>query len=655
MARAKQWLVALCGFLSLPLAVLGQGLLDERAADGRTGGLLLGLATFLFLIAFGRRVLRNGCQPSPGAIRGDSLRNPLLAVVGAAASLGSYAFFGGNRLTFIGILFWQGGLLLMIGGTLGLDRIERLLRRRLDRWKEHSLRPSTSLIILALVTTVGALFRLWDIATLPGEPGVDLPLILLNVVKILDGEWPIFFTLHPGREGLYLYLVAGYVKLFGLSYPALRTVSTLVGTVTIPVLYLVGHQVLNRRVGLLAAGLLAVSRWHIILSRTGLRFIMMPLFSLLLIGALDRAFKRRGLQHWAAVGLVLGWGFHTYNAWWIMPAAVIGAWLLHQIAMPGNSRPSLVELAFALSIAALLLVPLLRFAHDDPGIFSLRILSRISNSERAMPAEVAQVAWTNMLRTIRMFNVTGDGVAHINVPLKRQLGLVSAALFLPGLAYLLVHWRSHATLLLTLICVCLPSALALAFPEEVPNAGRSGGAIGVACLVAAVSITLWRDPRCLLPTGWLGRPLAVKSTSAIAAMLLLAFFVVEGAESHADYFERYRFVQPGGNYAISTRLVEIILEYSPQREVFLKAFPHWYDGNALDTQLMLAGIDWDNELKEIQADRSPMVRSGDPFLVLLHPLDNASLYTLKAAFPHATQFTRYDNHNAPALVGVLVN
>ncbi len=655
MTRVKQCVIVLLGFLSLPLAIVGQWRLDERAISGRTGGFLLALATILFLVAFGRRLLRDEPWRTLGPIRSDSLRYPLLAAGGAIASLASYAFFGGNRLTFIGVLLWQGGLFLLIGGTLGFDRIGQAFRRRLGCWREHSFRPSGHLLFLALVTIVAALFRVWDIASLPAEPGVDLPLIFLNAAKILDGEWPIFFTLHPGREGLYIYLVAAYVKLFGLSYPALRTVSALVGTATIPLIYLVGRQLLNRWVGLLAAGLLAVSRWHIILSRTGLRFIMMPLFTLLLILALDRALKRRGFANWALVGLVLGWGFHTYNAWWIMPAVVIATWLLHIFALPGKSQPSLTGLAFALAIAALLLIPLLRFAHDDPEIFSLRIVSRISGAERDLPADVAQVAWTNLLRTFRMFNVTGDGVAHINVPLKRQLGLLSAALFLPGLAYLLVHWRSHATLLLTLVCACLPSALALAFPEEVPNAGRSSGAIGIACLVAAVPLALWRDQLAILPAGWSGRLVAAKLASAIITMFLLAFLAVEGAESRTDYYVHYRYVQPGGNYAISTRLVEIILEYSPQREVFLKAFPHWYDGNALETQLMLAGVDWDNELLELLADSPPLEYVGTPFLVLLHPLDNASLYAIKTAFPQATEFTCYDNHNVPALIGVLVN
>ena len=655
MTRVGRWvpfLLVLCGSVSLPLALFGQWQLDERVASGRAGGIMLAVATILFLSGFAQRSVGDGRWPALWRVRAERSRNIVPAAVGAAASLGSYAFFGDNRLTLIGVLLWQGGLALFIGGAIGWGALRDRLKDRLRRVR--SIRLSPALVILALATLVGALFRLWDIASLPAEPGVDLPLILLNVEKILGGEWPIFFTLHPGREGLYIYLAAGCVKLVGFGYPELRTVSALFGIATIPAVYLVGRQLTSGHVGLLAAGLLAVNRWHIILSRTGLRFILMPIFSLLLILALDRALKSRRLQDWAAVGLVLGWGFHTYNAWLIMPAVVLGGWLLRQAVARDWSRSSFSGLLFALAISALLLVPLLRFAHDDPEILSLRVVSRLSGKEKALPADVAEAVWTNIVRTIRMFNVTGDGVAHINVSLKRQLGLVSAALFLPGLAYLLVHWRQYATLLLALVITCLPSALSLAFPEEVPNAGRSSGAIGFACLVAAVPLALWRRQLRFVPAGWPSKRSICRVAQVILVAATLVSLGLEGAESRVDYFERYRFIQPGGNFAISTRLVELIQQYAPKGPVYLKAFPHWYDGNALTTQLRLAGVEWDNELSEIHADHPPFTGQSGPFLILLHPLDNASLYRLRTAFPQAVEFVQDDNHGAPVLVGLVV-
>ena len=130
----------------------------------------------------------------------------------------------------------------------------------------------------------------------------------------------------------------------------------------------------------------------------------------------------------------------------------------------------------------------------------------------------------------------------------------------------------------------------------------------------------------------------------------LASLVIEGAETRADYFERYRFSQPGGNYPVSTRLVEIIEQVGPSAQVYLKAYPHWYDGNALLTQLRLAGIEWENELVEIRADLPPQSDRSGPIVVVLHPRDTESLNALRIAFPHAVEFNHYDNHSEPILI-----
>lgn len=654
MMRARQWrpfISLVAGLVSLPLSVIGQWQLDRRAGGGRTGWLLMGGAALLFAVGLSRRSIgrRAGLRSRP--MHTDRPWGIVPAALGAAAALASYAFFGANRLTLAGFLLWQGGLAVFIGGTVGWP----VLAGAFGRWKSCSMRLSPPAVGLILITLVGAFLRLWQIGELPAEPGVDLPLILMNVEKVLGGEWPIFFTLHPGREGLYIYLASGYVKLFGLSFPALRSFGALLGTVTIPLVYLLGRQLYDEEAGLWAAVLVALSRWHIILSRTGLRFILMPIFSVLLVMALTKALRGHRPLYWAAVGLVLGWGLHTYSAWLIMPALVITGWLAHQALTRGWSQEAFSGLLLALAIAALLAVPLVRVAHDDPAIVGLRVLSRITGREQPLPADLMQTAWTNVVRTVQMFNLTGDGVAHINVPLKRQLGLVSGALFLPGIVYLLVHHRRSALLLLALIITCLPSTLAIAFPNEVPNAGRSSGAIGLVCLVVGLPVVLWRRRLSAALDGPVKARGVRVALQALLTVALLVSIAAEGRETWIDYFERYRMAQPGGNDAISTRLVEIIEQFSPSGQVYLKAYPHWYDGNALRTQLRLAGVEWENEIQEVRADLPPQRGGEGSIAVLLHPDDTESLGALRVAFPHSVEFTYYDNHHAPALVVLFVS
>jgi 4-amino-4-deoxy-L-arabinose transferase-like glycosyltransferase len=504
-----------------------------------------------------------------------------------------------------------------------------------------------------VLTLVGAVLRLWQIADLPAEPGVDLPLIYLSAEDILNGECSIFFPLHPGREGLYIYLAAAYIKLFGSNYPALRSLSALVGTATIPVAFLLGRHLFDRQVGLLAAAFLAISRWHVILSRTGLRFILMPLMTLLLLLALSKALQNRKPLHWALVGCVLGWGFHTYNAWLVMPLVVAGGLFLYRLSNGDWQREDAYLLLFAIAIALMLFLPLARYAHDDPQMFTLRVASRLTGRETPLPPDLLSTLWQNVLKTAGMFNWTGDSVAHLNVPLKRQLGFVSGAFFPLGLAILLFSWRRYGFLLLSLIVSCLPTTLAIAFPQEVPNAGRASGAVGLVCLAAAVPAVLWCRGLVELwrrrhRNGWMPRARIIG-----AGAILLALFA-ECRETRIDYFEEYGYVLAGANYPLSTRLVETIGLLGQNGRVYLKAFPHFYDGNALRTQLQQAGIEWENELFQIPTDPAFFENPEGPVVFLLHPQDFESLELIEGIYPDVAVFIHYDNHGVPAFLTLVL-
>ena len=350
-------LARLAGLLSLPVALLGQWLLDHTA-DHWVGWVLLAAGGILFLLGFaGWRFAARGQTAEESSGSGSTLQAALV-LVGGAASVTSYAFLGENRLRWGGFLLWQGGLWLLILGVMGFDWLRPTLARFRHWAAELSIRVTPTRLALLAVVAIGAVLRLWRIAELPAEPGVDLPLIVLAARQVLEREWPIFSTLHPGREGLYIYMAAGYGRLFGISYPALRSMSALIGVATIPLLYLLGKRLFSRPVGLVAALLLAVSRWHIILSRTGLRFILMPLFTLLLLLALERALHSKRPWPWIWTGLVLGWGFHTYNAWMVMPALVVGGLALHQIANRKSAKIEYYRLALALTVALLCFIPL---------------------------------------------------------------------------------------------------------------------------------------------------------------------------------------------------------------------------------------------------------------------------------------------------------
>lgn len=57
---------------------------------------------------------------------------------------------------------------------------------------------------------------------------------------------------------------------------ALRTTATIAGILTVPATYILGRELFGHRVGVLAAFLLAVMRWHLNFSRIAFLGIFAP-------------------------------------------------------------------------------------------------------------------------------------------------------------------------------------------------------------------------------------------------------------------------------------------------------------------------------------------------------------------------------------------
>lgn len=137
-------------------------------------------------------------------------------------------------------------------------------------------------------------------------------------------------------------LVQIAAQLFGLSEWSARLPVAILGVLTIPVLYAVAARLLNRRVGLTAAFLLAISPWHIYWSQNSRFYAPMLLFYTLSIFFLYRAIYR-----WDGRFLLLGIAFFVWAlserlvAMLLLPATAAHFLLLFVFkwARPRSFRP----------------------------------------------------------------------------------------------------------------------------------------------------------------------------------------------------------------------------------------------------------------------------------------------------------------------------
>lgn len=654
------WLLQGAAIISaLAMGIWSQWGLDHTLLPVWWVTLLGGAAVFAQLLR--RQALERREAPAGTVARPDLVLVVLAIVLGALAFPG----FAGNRFSPLPTVAWLVSLVVLYNAFSTQDAPQE---RRRDCLAGGLHIPWHGVALIGIVLA-GGLLRFYQLDAIPREMGVDMPVAYDNALDIMNGRFMIFAPRWPGNEALFFYLVAAYGRIFGLSHFAIKFASALVGLATIPALYGVARYLFNRNVALVAAALLAVSKWHVILSRTGYRLILVPLFVAGLIYLVARALREGRAADWVLAGMLLGLGMYTYNAFMVVPptlaaALAVGLWL---------RRPRPLQrygwgLA-GLGLGALgVFLPLGRYIMEAPRLYLLRAASRVTSQEVPLSHDLPGTLAGNLWRSLGMFNARGEEGWYTNVPYERQLGMISAALLVCGLAYALVRWRKghNATILILLAGMTLPSALSLAFPREVPSAGRGAGLIVPAYLLAALPLplaarrlgALWQTmlqalpPQRALPGR---RPLHAYVASTGALVVGLALSGVELGETWQAYFHDYVQHQPHANYAISLELAHMLDEYAAEGPAYVKPVRDWYDHDAVRTQLHLQPQTSDWEVRELQPGRPPLSSLKAPALFLLHPADGAALQTLRTAFPQGAAVNHRDDQGQVAFVAFYTN
>lgn len=174
-------------------------------------------------------------------------------------------------------------------------------------------------------------FRFYDIQNYPPGLFPDEAANGEDVLFILEGDWRPFYARGNGREGLFFYLQALSVALFGIGVWQMHVVSATVGVATVLATYCATRVWFGRLAGVFAALLLATNHWHVTLSRTGFRAILIPLFIALftaLVGALVQAVRQRRVAasylYAFLAGVSLAGGMYTYIAFRVMLGVLVG-------------------------------------------------------------------------------------------------------------------------------------------------------------------------------------------------------------------------------------------------------------------------------------------------------------------------------------------
>jgi len=270
----------------------------------------------------------------------------------------------------------------------------------------------------------------WD-EVIDGQKGLE---------AVRTRSFEVFYHVGSGREGLWINMLGLAEAAFGANQFGLRVCAALAGTLTVLFVYLLARELFSNRIAIFAAWFLALSFWHLWISRMAFRAVLMPLFLCTSLYFLLRAWReelpaRSPVSQWLLVivsGILYGLGFHSYIAFRFTPF-LIAVFFVSEYRRQKTSRQMttrwLAMGALWLGTVFLVALPLGLHFLQHPQDFWLRA-SQVSIFSAPNPTKAFGIA---VLATVGMFNIRGDPGPLFNIPESPHLLFPVGIVFLLGL------------------------------------------------------------------------------------------------------------------------------------------------------------------------------------------------------------------------------
>jgi len=599
------------------------------------------IAVFLLVMAVAWAVwayMQGEWRPSelrPGLAKPEALKvNTATLGIGLAGAFLSFFAAGGNNLSLltVGLLifslaifihaFWQGSFL----PQDAFPRLVAFLRR--PRWAI----PISRWGLLTIAATVLVLFfRLYRLDGVPAEMVSDHAEKYLDVFEVLRGQPHIFFPRNGGREALQFYLVAALIRYFDapISFMTLKISTVLIGLAALPFLYLLGKEIANRRVGLLAFTLGGIAYWTNVVSRAGMRLPFYFLFTAATLYFLVRGLRTASRNHFILTGVTLGLSFYGYSADRLLPLVVmvgVVLFLIHAQSR-GQRADTLWRLSLLIIFAFIVFLPLLRYIVDDPNGYTARMFSRLGASDLPAPAWVIFI--NNFWNALKMFSISSGVVWAVSIPDYPALGMVLGGLFYLGLALVIARYIHHRHwldlfLVLSIPLLMLPSILSLAFPAENPNLYRTGGAmvpVFILCALALDGIILAFERK--MPS-----PLGARLGWILAVLIIAAASLQEYDMTFHKFATQYQ--RSAWNYSEVGEVVGAFARQTGTADTtWVMGFPNW-----LDTRLVAIEAGFPHRDYAMFVDGlGGTLTDPRPKLFIVNTSDMPGLNALQSLFP----------------------
>lgn len=401
----------------------------------------------------------------------------------------------------------------------------------------------TALALLGILALAAGL-RFFQIDRLPPGLSYDEAWNDRQALRVVQGRgYPLYFVDERSdvEEPLHIYLIAGLFALVGPHALGGRWVSALLGTLTVPLLFLAAREMLRAAssprslslpgrgettISLLAAFILATLYWHVHYTRLGMEPPTVPAMATLAFWLLWRAFNRGGALDYTLAGSVLGLSLYTHPSARFLPIVVVLSTVWRWSTDRRLIRREVLRLGVLVVCALIVFAPLGLFFLQNPDLFFYRAgqASVITFSGGVRPI------LDNAIQVIGGLFWRGDTNLRLNLPGRPGLDAVQSLLFVIGAIYALGRERRRA-LAFPLIwtgVMLLPSV----FSDSAPHFGRMLGA------TPAITILIALGCAQLLQTGSAVRnpQFAIQRAARLGLAVAIVAPVYSAVRMGRDYF-----------------------------------------------------------------------------------------------------------------------
>ncbi len=345
--------------------------------------------------------------------------------------------------------------------------------------------PQTAKILwlaFVFVTLVAFFFRFYRLANHPLGLFFDPAINGLDALRLMQrGGHVLFFPTNGGRESLFIYLLIPFIQLFNSTPLSIRALTATISLLNVVLLFAFirsqGRQETGDRRGergegrletgerrqetgegkletgtrnphfwrwlaVLGSLLLAVSYWHIVITRLGQRPVLVPMLSVPLFWFFLKGWHN-GQKRWFILsGVFMGLEGYSYSAARLLPVILVLA-LLPEFWLSDKKRlgKRFSQLLIFGITALVVYLPMAWYLLAHPAQFTARAGSVMVWNFLDTPSAVIAEIGRNGLRVLGFFCCAGSPNPIFGLPNYPGLPLLLTPFLLIGLGVALKYWR----------------------------------------------------------------------------------------------------------------------------------------------------------------------------------------------------------------------